>query len=178
MRTVIGICIICGLLSGFLGMTIDVIKLKAKKNSGVDHAVAAKAVPECGKLCDGSFWTNDEYTVLAEIQIELDAGKDVMARDEYAITPLHAAARRGTPRHIQALLDAGADVMARDTNGDTPLHDAAGWGSAENVEALMNAGAEAKARNKRGETPWDYAQENRKLRDTTAYRALNEARLK
>ena len=79
----------------------------------------SQAGAECGNLCDDDWWKS---ATEAHVQAEIDAGADVMARDEGGGTPLHWAARCSAPENIQALLDAGADVMARDENGWTPLH--------------------------------------------------------
>ena len=72
--------------------------------------VATQAGAECGNLCDYNWWKN---ATASDVQVELDDGADVMARDEYGHTPLLLAAEHGTPANIQALLDAGADVMSR-----------------------------------------------------------------
>ena len=76
-----------------------------------------------------------------------------------------------------ALLDGGADPDARDQNGFAPLHWAAAF--ADNpavVAALLDGGADGNARDHAGWTPWDHAQRNAALRDTDAYRRLNDAR--
>ena len=84
---------------------------------------ASQAAAGCDNLCDKKWWRT---ATTADVQAELDAGADVMARDEKGYTPLHWAT---TPANIQALLAAGADVMARNKYGYTPLHRAAGWGA-------------------------------------------------
>ena len=76
------------------------------------------------------------------------------------------------------MLAAGADIMARDEGGWTPLHSAAGFGTTANIQTLLDAGADAKAKEKEGKTPWDLAQENEDLKNTKAYRALNDAQYK
>jgi ankyrin repeat protein len=133
---------------------------------------ATQAGAGCGNLCDHDWW---ETATTADVQAELAAGAEIMARDKYGQTPLHGAASFGTPANIQALVAAGADVMARTKIGRTPLHEAAQFGTPEAIQALLDAGADAKAKNKEGKTPWDLAQENEKLKGTKGYWALNDA---
>jgi hypothetical protein len=110
---------------------------------------ASQAEAECGKLCDDKWW---ETVTTADVQAELAAGADIMARDESGKTPLHSAAAAGTPANIQALLAAGAEVMARNIYGLTPLHWAV-QNHAPAVQALLDAGADVMAREKYGDTP-------------------------
>ena len=83
--------------------------------------------------------------------------------------------RTATEADVQAEFDAGADVMARTKDGWTPLHYAARFGTSASVQALLDAGADAKAKDKYDITPWDHAQENKKLKGTKGYWALNDA---
>ena len=116
--------------------------------------VASQAGAECGNLCDSGWW---KTSTAADVQAELDAGADVMARAKYGATPLHRAAEFGTLANIQALLAAGADFMARDKYGMTPLHIAARWGPRETVQALIDADAELMAGDEDGSTPLAWA---------------------
>ena len=84
--------------------------------------IATQAGAECGYFCDLRWW---QTTTKARVQVKLDTGADVMARDEGGWTPLHFAAASGNPATIQPLLAAGVNVMARDKGGRTPLHFAA-----------------------------------------------------
>jgi cytohesin len=98
-----------------------------------------------------------------------------MARDINDRTPLHWASSYGTPINIKALLDIGADVMARGKDGETPLHMAAREDDQAIILALLDAGADAKAKDEKARSPWDYAQENKSLKGTKGYWALNDA---
>jgi ankyrin repeat protein len=97
------------------------------------------------------------------------------------MTPLMYALSWGAmmgqkPEVVFALLKAGANVNAKDGNGATALMDATNGTNAEMmITALLKAGAEAKAKDNTGKTALDYAQGNPKLKDTDAYRQLQEA---
>jgi len=135
--------------------------------------IGSQAGAECGNLCDRDWWAT---ATEADVQAELDGGADVTARHEGGQTPLHWAAGNGSPANIQALLDAGADVVARNEYGRTPLHNAAWSGNPATIQALLAAGADANAKDEVGKTPWDLAQDNKKLKGTKGYWALNDAR--
>jgi hypothetical protein len=116
--------------------------------------IATQAGAECGNLCDHYWW---KTTTEADLQAELDAGADFMARTNYGDTPLHRVSSSGNSLFIIALLDAGADVMARDNGGNTPLHETAGYGSPDNIQALLDAGTNINARANDGRTPRHWA---------------------
>ena len=113
-------------------------------------AMSSAVWAECGKFCDRDWW---KTATASDVQAELDAGADVMARDKYGYTPLHWAAQEGTAETIEALIAAGADVNARTENGTTPIIIAAKYGTAETIEALIAAGADINARLVNGVTP-------------------------
>ena len=109
----------------------------------------------------------------------LKAGADVNARGEDGLSPLHIAAGFSrNPQNILPLLEAGADVSARGEIGWTPLHMAAFGRTPENILTLLEADADATVKDILGTTPWDAAKDNRELKGTAAYWALNDARFK
>ena len=137
--------------------------------------IASQAGAECGNLCDPYWWNT---STAADVQAELDGGADVMARDNYGMTPLLLAAG-STPANILTLIAAGADVMVRNKYGSTPLHFAAKciyFCKPGVIQALLDSGADAKTKNNDGKTPWDLAQENEELKGTKGYWALNDAK--
>jgi ankyrin repeat protein len=80
--------------------------------------------------------------------------------------------------YFKALLGAGADLMARAFFGETPLHWAALCDPCEpdTIQILLSVGANSKAKDKNGKTPWNLAHQNKNLKNTRAYWALNDAR--
>ena len=98
------------------------------------------------------------------VQLLVDAGAELEARDRHGSTPLHSAISNTNLSVIRALLDVGADVEARDRRGHTPLHttlfSAMGLFNRMNrgshyaavVQLLLDAGADMEAENSFGET--------------------------
>jgi hypothetical protein len=83
--------------------------------------------------------------------------------------------KTATEADVQAELDGGADVMVQGVWGGTPLHWAASSTYPANIQALLDAGVDAKAKNEEGKSPWDLAQNNKDLKGTKGYWALNDA---
>lgn len=67
-------------------------------------------------------------------------------------------------------------VPACADRAETLLHDAARTGDFSEVKALTKAGADPKARAEYGRIPFDYADDNKALQGTNAYRRLKEGR--
>ena len=72
------------------------------------------------------------------VDILLDAGADISARDRNACTPLHRAACMGRECAVKILLDAGADTLARNLQGRTP-RDLAEMGAFHEIVATLLA---------------------------------------
>jgi hypothetical protein len=102
------------------------------------------------------------------VEILVDAGADVMARERVGLTPLHTTT---TGEAAQALIDAGADVMAENPKGLTPLHKAENGAVAE---VLIENGAEV---NYVKVPDWyDQSGSRNPLKDTPLYWAILESR--
>jgi ankyrin repeat protein len=71
-------------------------------------------------------------------------------------TPLHLAARFGTPELVLFFIQKGADVNARDESDFTPLHEAA---TAEIAKVLIAHGADTTLKDGWGNTPLQMAAE-------------------
>ena len=89
---------------------------------------------------------------IKNINMLLDKGIDVNAKDQYGWTALHEAAQEGHENIVQTLLDNGAEVNAKNKYGSTALHDAVRFGRGTIVQTLLDNGAEVNAKNKYGET--------------------------
>jgi ankyrin repeat protein len=90
---------------------------------------------------------------LAGVQVVLDKGVDVNAKDEFGRTPLHLPSQNGHIEVVELLIAKGADVNAKTKNGDTALHYAVSNDRNEIVELLIAEGADVNAKTNIGTTP-------------------------
>ena len=93
------------------------------------------------------------------LDILIDAGAEVDARDNLGHTPLHFAARSKNPREIvPTLLDAGANANAQANNGHSVLHLAVKNSHVPGgfVDTLIKAGAKVNVVDEKGHTPLHY----------------------
>ena len=106
----------------------------------------------------------DYGEAIAVLEALLDAGARVDARDASGATPLHAAAKYGSPEMVHALLSRGAEVAATTREGETALHQALWLPSltpertAKVVALLVAAGADPDRADRAGKTPRALAQ--------------------
>ena len=75
------------------------------------------------------------------VELLLDRGANIEAKDRWGQTPLLLAAWRGNTETVELLLDRGANIEAKDIRGLTPLLLAAKEGNTETVELLLDRGA-------------------------------------
>ena len=88
----------------------------------------------------------------AVVQVLLDEGADVNAKDEYGGTALYRAAWNGHEAVVRRLLEHKADVDAKDNNGETALSRAALYGHEAVVRLLLEHKADVDAKDNDGET--------------------------
>ena len=112
-----------------------------------------------------------------DVQTAIRNGAHVNVRDKGGGTVLMGAAEfNQNPEVITVLLAAGAHVNVRDKNGWTALMGATVFNqNPEVITVLLAAGANAKAKDNERRMAFDYAQTRAKLKDTDAYRKLEEA---
>ena len=88
------------------------------------------------------------------VEILINAGANVNAKNDTGMSPLHNAV---TKEVVELLIAEGADVNAKNKHGGTPLHEAAASGHKEIVELLIAEGADVNAKDVNGYTPLDWA---------------------
>ncbi len=149
--------------------------------------IVAVVLVGCGESPPPEPWTPSDTPIelaagilgnIETVKKYLDDGKDVNAKDDTGMTPLHLAAMYGRKEIAELLIAKGADVNAKDDARWTPLHYAGG--SKEVAELLIakgadvnakNDGAEWDAKNKDGDTPLDVMQTAGDLLDTSKAKA-------
>jgi len=107
------------------------------------------------------------------LEILIDKGADLEAKNDYGMTPLYIAAWSGKPECVKILIEKGADINACDQWGDSPAAAICGleppWEYAINahskeqllaLELLLEAGANPDLVNDDGETALDLAEKN------------------
>ena len=62
------------------------------------------------------------YGRLETMQLLIEHGADITARDNSNSTPLHLASRSGSVQSMQLLIQLGADINTQDKRNSTPLH--------------------------------------------------------
>ena len=75
------------------------------------------------------------------VEMLVNAGAKLEARDNCGWTPLHTAAARGDRAIVELLVKRGAELNATDRQGQTPLRHATKRGFTELAEWLRSQGA-------------------------------------
>lgn len=91
------------------------------------------------------------------LQMLLNAGAQLDARDTFGNTPLHYAAEDGDGSLLSLLLNNGASVDSQDITSKTPLMKAARSGKLWAVRRLLSFGANVNVRDRNDETALHYA---------------------
>ncbi|KAH9986223.1 ankyrin repeat-containing domain protein [Russula vinacea] len=91
------------------------------------------------------------------VELLLNSGADVSARDISNATPLHEATKSGNLDVVRLLLGHGAGVNAREFNHKTPLHLTSLVGSLDMSRLLIEHGAEINAQDDNGQIPFSIA---------------------
>ena len=87
------------------------------------------------------------------IQLLIEHGVDLHARDGNHSTPLHLASSWRNAEVVQLLIHEEADIHARDGSHSTPLHLASSRGNAETMRLLIDHGADVNARDGSSKSP-------------------------
>lgn len=80
-------------------------------------------------------------------------GVNINHKDNFGLSPAHAAASQGADEVLKLFIAAGADLTLANNEIGTPLHCAIQRKSRATIEILLAAGVDIKAKNRRGQTP-------------------------
>ena len=137
-----------------LGEEYVLLQLLAEQEAKIAQAEAIIAPSEDpGAELILSVFTGDR----AIVEVVLNHGADVHAKDNSGFTALHTAAEWGHADIVRLLLARGAEVNERNSIGNTPLHLAANAGFVSVVELLLARGADLDVRQRTGFTPLHHA---------------------
>ncbi|AXK60195.1 ankyrin repeat domain-containing protein [Candidatus Chromulinivorax destructor] len=91
------------------------------------------------------------------LNILIDAGVDLNAKDRLGKTPLHLLIYNGNTKLVSVLIAAGVDLNIKDRLGQTPLYDAIWSDRIEKFCILLDAGVDLNIQDNVGYTPLHYA---------------------
>lgn len=106
---------------------------------------------------------HSERGELSSVHALLNAGADPNCADDFQLTALHGASKKGHLDLAKLLIRWGARVNARATllKGETPLYYACKYGHADVVRLLLESGADLSISTKCGQAPMDIAHERK-----------------
>lgn len=167
------------LLAGlFEGMIVIMLLVASGCTPSIHDAIARGNVevvkslldkdPDLVKAVDGKGKTPLHsavtYKRMDVMELLLDKGADIGARDITGMTPLHVAAMLGRSDEAKWLLEHGADPEVKDDYGDMPIHTAAIFGNGQIIGLFVSQGMSPDIPNGEGQTPEDIAREYRQER--------------
>ncbi|CAG0922118.1 unnamed protein product [Notodromas monacha] len=137
-------------------------KISAKQRKRVDSERNFLALVESGSLVEIG---REAFFVVCRngredlVNLLLNFGCDLNARNEFGETPLHVAAAEGQRGIVELMLKKRANTSNCDNAKMTPLHVAVERGHQSIVKMLLHAGSggDLEVVNERGLTPWDTA---------------------
>lgn len=93
----------------------------------------------------------------------LENGEDPNIQDDFGLTALHGAAKKGHDEIVALLLLKGAevDICASAWKGEAPIHYACKYGRTKVLEMLLMSGANPSLLTQEGRSPLDYAMERK-----------------
>mmetsp|Transcript_64922 Transcript_64922/g.120832 ORF Transcript_64922/g.120832 Transcript_64922/m.120832 type:complete len:274 (-) Transcript_64922:214-1035(-) len=103
-----------------------------------------------------------EHGETAAVTSRLAAGEDPDSQDDFGLTALHSAARKGHLSIVEKLLDHGAQVNKTQYRGETALHYACKYGHTSVVRTLLGRGSDIQLQSHEGRTPKQYAEEKKR----------------
>ncbi len=102
-------------------------RIDIPNSRGITPLMAAAGMGSVDADTRGIYTTEDvQQRSIATLQLLLDAGGDINARDPRGLTALHEAARWGWNDVVTFLAAHGADLNAKDAKGNTPIDSALG----------------------------------------------------
>uniref|UniRef100_A0A7N0SVD1 Uncharacterized protein n=1 Tax=Kalanchoe fedtschenkoi TaxID=63787 RepID=A0A7N0SVD1_KALFE len=125
----------------------------------------------CGRWGYGSLHLTCLYGYLPCVQLLLERGAPLEAKDEDGAIPLHDACTGGFMEIVQLLIYEAPDsdsvrrmLDAVDADGDTPLHHATTGDHLDIVRLLLASGASPSKANTHEKTPGDLAELDAKMK--------------
>jgi ankyrin repeat-rich membrane spanning protein len=115
-------------------------------------------------VASNKFFTACSTGKAGAVRAYLDGGVDPDARDQYRLTGLIWAGRKGRIEVAKLLISRGADVEAGDVRGRTALFHAVTYKRYEFVEFLVKHGANVNPVDTHGWTPLDFARTSRHMK--------------
>ncbi|KEF56277.1 uncharacterized protein A1O9_07858 [Exophiala aquamarina CBS 119918] len=96
---------------------------------------------ECFGIMENRLQENGDHRIEEDRNLN-NAGAAVNVRDQYDLSPLFVASRRGYAKIVELLIEAGADLEAQNRDEGSALQVASGAGQEGIVDKLLESGAD------------------------------------